>query len=69
MTKTKKKAQTPALRKGVVSRSANEKKIAKLLLEAMKILDKGSMFGIDWEETGEYYTKAYKAMEKMGYCG
>lgn len=68
---TKKKISTKpkskVLKQGAVSRSANEKKIAKLLLEAMEILDRGSMFGIDWEETGKYYTKAYNAMEKMGY--
>lgn len=63
------KPKSKALKQGAVSRSTNEKKIAKLLLEAMEILDKGSMFGIDWEETGKYYTKAYNAMEKLGYCG
>ncbi len=68
-TKVSTKPKTKALKQGVVSRSTNEKKIAKLLLEAMDILDKGSMFGIDLEETGKYYTKAYNAMEKLEYCG
>jgi len=68
-TKVSTKPKSKALKQGAVSRSANEKKIAKLLLEAMDILDKGSMFGIDWKEAGKYYTKAYTAMEKMGYCG
>ncbi len=47
--------------------SYKEKRLAALLKEALNILDKGSMFGINWTSTGKYYTKAYTYLEKIGY--
>ena len=59
-----KKNESKPLKQTAVSGSKHEKKLTKLLEEALDILDKGSMFGIDWETTGEYYTKARKYLEK-----
>jgi hypothetical protein len=69
MAKSSKKIVSKGSSKPLVSRSTEEKKLAALLKEALEILDKGSMFGIDWKSTGEYYTKAYTYMQKLGYCG
>ncbi len=42
-----------------------EKKLIKLLEKFLDILDKGSMFGIDWESVGNEYTKARTYLEKI----
>lgn len=38
------------------------KKLKKLLKEAMKIIDSASMFGLDKEEAQIWYTKVYKLL-------
>ena len=47
--------------------SAEEKKLSSLLKEALNIIDKGCLFGLDLESTAEYYKKAYTYMINKGY--
>lgn len=43
----------------------NEKKLLKMLKEALKIIDNASMYGLDIESTEEWYSKTYKYVEKL----
>ena len=39
------------------------KKLKKLLKEAMEIIDKASMLGLDQESAQKWYTKTYKLLK------
>jgi hypothetical protein len=44
--------------------STKEKRLFKLLLEAMEIIDKGSMYGIDIDDASVFYKKAHNYVNK-----